>query len=77
MAGTYLKRDPAIDSFSLLRSSYYQRFRFTPKLAVTSIIGMIAVPAAVYYIAENQDRKWDWKGRKKGESLRAEPKPEA
>ncbi|PSS22661.1 hypothetical protein PHLCEN_2v3027 [Hermanssonia centrifuga] len=72
MAGTYLKRDPAIDSFSLL---YLRPYTTSPKTKTCVHLALVVFTEIAQPLIPQ--RKWDWKGKKKGESLRAGPKPEA
>ncbi|KAH9923995.1 uncharacterized protein BXZ73DRAFT_103726 [Epithele typhae] len=79
MAGHgYTKTDPAVDRWNVMREAVYQNFRWNKRTARQAIFGMVLFPAAVYALAYNQHNKWDWAGKRKGESLlRAAPAQES
>lgn len=43
---------------NMQRENVYKHFRFTPKLAVQSMLGLIVVPGLIYYIAASTDVRW-------------------
>ncbi|OJT04078.1 hypothetical protein TRAPUB_5230 [Trametes pubescens] len=70
--------DPAVERWNTMREAVYKNFRFNTRTARQSILGMLVFPAAIFTIAYSQDVKWDWVGKRKGESLaRVAPAPEA
>ncbi|KAF4615220.1 hypothetical protein D9613_002806 [Agrocybe pediades] len=64
-----VKTDPAIERFNTMREQAYLNFRWTRRTIRTGILGFIVVPAAVYYIADKYEMRWDFSGRLKGEPL--------
>ncbi|KAI0811191.1 hypothetical protein BC629DRAFT_1589925 [Irpex lacteus] len=74
MAGGHggpFRPDPAIERWVQMREDVYKNFRFTPKAAITSIVGMIVFPGLIYWTAASTDLKYKWTGRRKDENLRA------
>ncbi|PAV24393.1 transmembrane [Pyrrhoderma noxium] len=71
MAGDHgvLKHDPAIERWNKMREDVYKNFRWTKATTRTAVLSMIVIPALTVYIAANQDTKWSWAGKRKGESL--------
>ncbi|KAK7693103.1 hypothetical protein QCA50_002669 [Cerrena zonata] len=70
MAG-YMKKDPAIERWVQMKADVYKHFRWTSRTSSIAIAGMIAWPAAVYWLCNREDVKWSWRGKRKGESLAA------
>jgi len=68
----YVKQDPAIEKWNNMREDAYQRFRFTPRTTRVAIIGFILVPGALLYYCNQTHTRWDWTGKRKGESLKRE-----
>ncbi|KZT03404.1 uncharacterized protein LAESUDRAFT_659799, partial [Laetiporus sulphureus 93-53] len=65
--------DPAIERWGAMRTDVYKHFRFTPKTTIQSIVGMIVIPGALFYLAYDQD--WSWAGKLKSETLYRVPPP--
>ncbi|KZV80722.1 hypothetical protein EXIGLDRAFT_406555 [Exidia glandulosa HHB12029] len=70
MAGGHgQKTDPAIERWAYMRENVYKHFQFTPT-AVKRVVALgIVVPTLCYMIAADQSYKWDWRGKRKGDSL--------
>jgi len=66
-----VKTDPAIERFNAMRENVYKHFRFTPRAAVQSIVGLVAFPVAIYLVSAATDTRYNWVGKRKGESLQA------
>jgi hypothetical protein len=64
-----LKIDPAIERFNTMREDAYLNFRWTNRTVRTAVLGVIVVPAAVYYLADRYYQRFDWAGRPKGQSI--------
>jgi len=76
----YVKHDPAIERWNLMREDVYKHFKFTPRAAVISIVGLLVFPASIYWVAANTDSRWKWGGTRKGQPFAVrplEPTPEA
>ncbi|KAL1743274.1 hypothetical protein HDZ31DRAFT_83515 [Schizophyllum fasciatum] len=50
MAGV-LKPDPAIERFNILRENSHTRFRWTRHSIKTALVGVVAVPVAIWLSA--------------------------
>ncbi|KAG8941774.1 hypothetical protein FRC04_004091 [Tulasnella sp. 424] len=77
MAGGHgaLKTDPALERWNLMRENVYMHFKFTPSVTRKVLFWAGVVPVAAFYMAANQDYKWDWAGKTKNESLYRVPSP--
>ncbi|KAF9036777.1 hypothetical protein BJ165DRAFT_1532874 [Panaeolus papilionaceus] len=64
-----VKIDPAIERFSRMREDAYLGFRWTRRTTRTFALGVLVVPAAIYYLADNYTGKYSFAGKLKGESL--------
>ncbi|KAI0003228.1 hypothetical protein BJV74DRAFT_812337 [Russula compacta] len=74
MAGHgYVNNDPAVDRWNHMREDVYKHFRFTSRVSWISLTGLVLVPGAVLYLCAQQDLKWSWGGKRKGESLLSRP----
>ncbi|KAI0831792.1 hypothetical protein BC628DRAFT_1415295 [Trametes gibbosa] len=70
MAGHgYTKTDPAVERWNTMREAVYKNFRFNSRTARQSILGMVVFPATIFAIAYNQDMRWDWRGKRKGDPI--------
>ncbi|KIK08132.1 hypothetical protein K443DRAFT_128503 [Laccaria amethystina LaAM-08-1] len=54
-----------------MRESAYLNFRWTRRTTRTAIYGFIIVPALLYYITDLTNQRWNWNGKRKGQSLSA------
>ncbi|KIM80907.1 hypothetical protein PILCRDRAFT_9322 [Piloderma croceum F 1598] len=73
MAGHgYVKQDPAIENWNNMRENAYQRFRFTSRTTRVVLISCILIPGALLYFSNATHMRWDWTGKRKGESLKRE-----
>ncbi|EPQ58482.1 hypothetical protein GLOTRDRAFT_126980 [Gloeophyllum trabeum ATCC 11539] len=79
MAGGHemVKHDPAIEKWNSMRENAYKHFRFTPRNTFIALVGVVIVPGAVLYLASQTDNKWNFNGKRKGESLRIQPSQQA
>ncbi|TRM56617.1 hypothetical protein BD626DRAFT_518733 [Schizophyllum amplum] len=50
--GGVLKTDPAIERFNVLRENSHTRFRWTRHSIKTAMVGVIAVPVAIFLTAK-------------------------
>ncbi|KAH8102848.1 hypothetical protein BXZ70DRAFT_1006039 [Cristinia sonorae] len=66
-----VKPDAAIERHNNMRENVYKHFRFTPRAAVTSIIGLVAFPLAIYAVTSSTDLRWNWVAKRKDETLKA------
>jgi len=73
MAHGYVKKDPAIERWNLMREDVYKHFRFTSRASWISLTGLVFVPGALLWLSAQQDLKWNWVGKRKGESLYTTP----
>ncbi|KAH9001759.1 hypothetical protein EDB92DRAFT_1939586 [Lactarius akahatsu] len=74
MAGHgYVNNDPAVDRWNRMREDVYKHFRFTSRASWISLTGLVLVPSALLYFSAQQDLKWKWNGKLKGESLHSRP----
>ncbi|MBW0538460.1 hypothetical protein O181_078175 [Austropuccinia psidii MF-1] len=69
-----LKRNPNIDRYALMRDSVSQSFKFNSRNTRNSLIILGLIPFSLFYIAVTDSHKWDWAGKRKGESLYKYPK---
>ncbi|TDL27197.1 hypothetical protein BD410DRAFT_739927 [Rickenella mellea] len=58
---------------ALQREDVYKKFRWTTRTTRTAFWGLIFVPGVLYYYSSREDHKWNWTGKRKGESLLARP----
>ncbi|TFK55300.1 hypothetical protein OE88DRAFT_1805666 [Heliocybe sulcata] len=73
-----VKYDPAIERWNAMRENAYQHFRFTPRNTIISLLGMVIVPGTILYVASQTDERWNWNGKRRGESLLSRaPEPES
>ncbi|THH14334.1 hypothetical protein EW146_g5982 [Bondarzewia mesenterica] len=77
MAHGYVKHDPAVDRWNRMREDVYKHFRFTTKASLISLAGMVLIPAGLLWFTAQQDRKWQFPGKRKNESLYRIPPPSA
>ncbi|KAI4518963.1 hypothetical protein EV122DRAFT_281502 [Schizophyllum commune] len=68
MAGV-LKTDPAIERFNLLRENVHTRFRWTRHSIKTAIVGVVAVPVAIWLSASYGLDKIETRVPRKGTPL--------
>ncbi|KAI0303376.1 hypothetical protein B0F90DRAFT_1710527 [Multifurca ochricompacta] len=74
MAGHgYVNNDPAVDRWNRMREDVYKHFRFTSRASWISLTGLVLVPSALVYLSAQQDLKWKWSGKRRGESLLSHP----
>ncbi|KAI0262877.1 hypothetical protein BC834DRAFT_889407 [Gloeopeniophorella convolvens] len=74
MAGHgYVNNDPSVDRWNRMREDVYKHFRFTSRASWISLTGLVLVPSALVYLSAQQDLKWKWGGKRKGESLLTNP----
>ncbi|PCH38793.1 hypothetical protein WOLCODRAFT_64987, partial [Wolfiporia cocos MD-104 SS10] len=67
--------DPAIERWNDMRETAFYRWRWTPRYARQAVIGLIVVPAAIFYVSATND--WDFVGKRKGQPLARGAAPEA
>ncbi|KAN0061859.1 hypothetical protein ACQY0O_005853 [Thecaphora frezii] len=67
------KTDPAIERWSNMHATMYQRFRFTSAKTRAILLWGIAVPTLSYYLAEYSDARWDLRGKTREDSLLRKP----
>ncbi|KAF9533343.1 hypothetical protein CPB83DRAFT_845104 [Crepidotus variabilis] len=68
-----VKIDPAIERFNTMRESAYLNFKWTPRTVRTAMLGFVAAPAIVYYLADNYYLHWDFVAKRKGQPLASAP----
>ncbi|OCH95237.1 hypothetical protein OBBRIDRAFT_745853 [Obba rivulosa] len=73
----FVRIDPAIERWIQMRGDTYKHFRWTPRTTLIGIYGLILFPGLIYTIASTEYIKWDWVGKRKGESLLRNPPPPA
>ncbi|KAH8917794.1 hypothetical protein BT69DRAFT_1345191 [Atractiella rhizophila] len=71
-----VKFDPAIDAWVRARDNSYKTFRFTPRTTFHSVFWIVALPLFSLGLLKSTERRWDFAGKMRGESLRAIPKAE-
>jgi len=64
-----LRPDPAFERWNAMREDVFRHFRFTPSVTRNVLFWAGVVPVATWYLASNQDYKWDWAGKGKTDSL--------
>ncbi|KAJ3504868.1 hypothetical protein NLJ89_g7717 [Agrocybe chaxingu] len=64
-----VKIDPAIERFNNMRESAYLNFRWTNCTVRTAVLGFIVVPAAVFYLADRYNQRFNFTATRKGQSL--------
>ncbi|PVG02695.1 hypothetical protein CPB86DRAFT_772475 [Serendipita vermifera] len=69
-----IKHDPAIERWYNMREDIYKNFRFTPYAARRVLLWGVAVPAVTVYVLYDHMFKWDFRGKKHGESLERKPR---
>jgi hypothetical protein len=65
-----IKHDAAIERWNTMRERIYLNFQFTRVATRNVLVLGLAVPATALYLFYNQDSRWDWRGKQKGESLK-------
>ncbi|EIM90510.1 uncharacterized protein STEHIDRAFT_154326 [Stereum hirsutum FP-91666 SS1] len=74
MAGHgYVKHDPAVERWNSMRENVWRYFKFTRQTTKVSLIGLVIFPGAIYLTSTLSIGKWDWKGRRKDETLLRNP----
>ncbi|TFK42870.1 hypothetical protein BDQ12DRAFT_676922 [Crucibulum laeve] len=66
-----VKIDPAIERFNRMREEAYMNFKWTQRTSRTALWGFIIIPGALFYFANNYHLRWNWVGKRRGESLDA------
>ncbi|KAA8911727.1 hypothetical protein FN846DRAFT_934598 [Sphaerosporella brunnea] len=72
MAGNHnhvLHEDPAIIKYSNLNTNRFRYFRWTPRTAKLNFIYVIAVPALLGYVAYATEGKFEFRGKRRGDSV--------
>ncbi|CAO1619841.1 unnamed protein product [Parajaminaea phylloscopi] len=69
----HLKHDPAIERWQEMHNTMYTRFRMTGPKTRAILLWGITVPVLAYYGAAYTDARWDWRAKRRGESLLAKP----
>lgn len=71
MAGDHgtIKIDPAIERWGVMRDNLWRGFRMTPYATRKVVLWLGVVPLSVGVLALTLDRKIEWRGKRKGESL--------
>lgn len=52
MAGGWLRFDPAIEKWAVMRETTPQHFRFTHRNLVISLVFCVVVPGGLYFLAD-------------------------
>ncbi|KAL7419761.1 hypothetical protein Q5752_005677 [Cryptotrichosporon argae] len=63
--------DPALERWSQMRENVYQHFTFTRRATRHVMLWGLVFPAAIAGVAMAYDDKFDWAGKRRGESLLA------
>ncbi|GAQ10277.1 hypothetical protein ALT_7598 [Aspergillus lentulus] len=61
--------DPALQKYYELTANRYKYFRWTPRHAWLSFIYMIAIPGTLGYIAYKTDGKYEFRGKRRGDTI--------
>ncbi|KAL2827602.1 hypothetical protein BDW59DRAFT_160243 [Aspergillus cavernicola] len=61
--------DPALQKYYEVTVNRYKYFRWTPRTAWHSLLYMVLIPASLGYIAYNTDGKYDFRGKRKGDTI--------
>ncbi|ETW85559.1 hypothetical protein HETIRDRAFT_379576 [Heterobasidion irregulare TC 32-1] len=70
MAGHgYVRTDASVERWNRMREDVYKHFRFTSKASWISLTGLLFIPAGMVWFSAQQDLKWSFSGKRKGESL--------
>jgi len=71
MAGhhTPLKADPAMVRYNNMWTNRHKYFRWTPRTARITFAYVVAFPAFIGYLAYTTDGKWDFRGKRKGDTI--------
>ncbi|GMK54547.1 hypothetical protein CspeluHIS016_0111330 [Cutaneotrichosporon spelunceum] len=68
-----LLHDPAIDRWAAMRENVYQHFKFSRSATTKVMTWAVIVPVITFAVAVAYDDKLDWAGKRRGESLLANP----
>jgi len=60
-----------------MREDVYKHFKFTPRAAMISIVGLFVFPASIYWVAASTDLRWKWGGVRKGQPFALKPSESA
>ncbi|KAL5532947.1 hypothetical protein ACEPAF_4721 [Sanghuangporus sanghuang] len=63
--------DPALERWNQMvkREDVYKNFRWTKSTARVAVVGLIFIPGLCLYACAQQDAKYSWMGKRKGEPL--------
>ncbi|KAJ7063059.1 hypothetical protein C8F01DRAFT_1250646 [Mycena amicta] len=62
-------QDVAIERQSLMREEQFKHFRWTQRTLRTTFWGAIIIPFGLYLVINASTNKWDWSGKRQGQSL--------
>ncbi|KAF7304754.1 hypothetical protein MKEN_01189500 [Mycena kentingensis (nom. inval.)] len=62
-------RDAGIERQSRMREDQYKYFRWTQRTVRSTLVGAAIIPVGLYLAISASTNKWDWTGKKRGESL--------
>ncbi|KAK1920828.1 hypothetical protein DB88DRAFT_501189 [Papiliotrema laurentii] len=73
-----VKLDPSLERWALMRENVYQHFKWTPRTTRHVMIWGVIIPFATYFTLSHFDRRYDYAGKFKNQSLlRIPPKSAA
>ncbi|KAJ7667233.1 hypothetical protein B0H14DRAFT_3074034 [Mycena olivaceomarginata] len=62
-------QDAAIERQSLMREEQFKHFRWTNRTVRSTFWGLLIIPVGLYLTIHATQNKWDWTGKRKGQSL--------
>ena len=65
----WLHADPAVERWANMRENTHQYFRFNRRTTRLAMVWLVAVPVALYYSAVYWENRWDFFGKKDGDSI--------
>ncbi|KIK31341.1 hypothetical protein PISMIDRAFT_670382 [Pisolithus microcarpus 441] len=66
---SFVQLDPAIERWNRMREDAYKHFRFTRRTSLITFTGCVLIPSVIYYVASETQYKFNWTGKRKGDSL--------
>ncbi|BEI80186.1 hypothetical protein CcaverHIS002_0107150 [Cutaneotrichosporon cavernicola] len=65
--------DPSIDRWAAMRENVYQHFKFSRAITYKVLRWAVIVPGITFAVASIYDGKLDWAGKRREDSLLANP----
>lgn len=64
-----LNMDPALVKYANMYVNRHKYFRWTPRTAWLTFAYVVAIPSVFGYMAYTTDGKWDFRGKRRGDTI--------